>query len=68
MYVAKLNDLYLKKIDVENFYNGTKSINGQFTNSFRKAALFNDCDDEDVEILKRNGFKFYKLSETEVEE
>lgn len=69
MYVAKLNDLYLKKIELISYFNGEIAIEGKFTNNFRRAALFDNLNDKKrINILKENGFKFYKLSENEVNE
>lgn len=69
MYVTKLNDLYLKKIELISCFNGEIAIEGKFTNNFRRAALFDNLNDKKrINILKENGFKFYKIFETKVSE
>ena len=67
MYVAKLNGLYLKKYDLTwvGILNGVK-----LSAKAQDARIFSNINwnPDTMKSFKQYGFKFYKLSETEVSE
>lgn len=67
MYVAKINDLYLKKYNLT--WNGRVET-VKLSADMADARVFSNIDwnPETIKSFKRQGFKFYKLSETEVNE
>lgn len=60
MYVAKLNNLYLKVFELG------KPTSFLVTSIANEAYIFDETDEK--EELIKDGFKFYKLNEVEVNE
>lgn len=67
MYVAKLNDLYLKNYDL-TWTGILRQV--KLTTDATSVKIFKNINwnPKTMESFKNHGFKFYKLSETEVNE